>query len=97
MYHSIMNSTKSQIRFIPRFGLYLSQKKKKKDSVYIYIYNFIFLYICDENYNNYFLLLESLMSIIKEAKCYHYPSYLHFFFLNFVFRVRQIFVCFSFD
>jgi len=65
MYHSIMNSTKSQIRFIPRFGLY--------------IYNFIFLYICDENYNNYFLLLELLMSIIKEAKCYHYPSYFNFF------------------
>ena len=79
MYHTIMNSTKSQIRFITRFGLYLSQKKKKK-RFGLYIYNFIFLYICDENYNNYFLLLELLMSIIKEAKCYHYPSYLHFFF-----------------
>ena len=73
-----MNSTKSQIRFIPSFGLYLSQKKKKKDSVYIY--NFIFLYICDENYNNYFLLLELLMSIIKRGQVLSLSFLFEFFF-----------------
>ena len=46
MYHTIMNSTKSQIRFITRFGLYLSpKKKKKKDLVYIYITLFSYIFV----------------------------------------------------